>query len=100
VILYVCPSRLEGFGLTILEAMAAGKPIVGTKVGAIPELIKNGVNGVLVDPEDTASMSQAICSFLKDKDKLESIGRENFNFVRENFNWNKCTKDTINIYDM
>jgi glycosyltransferase involved in cell wall biosynthesis len=97
---YVCPSRLEGFGLTILEAMAAGKPIVGTKVGAIPELIKNGVNGVLVDSEDINSMSHAICSLLQDKVKANYIGRENLNFVRDNFNWKKCTKDIVNIYDV
>jgi len=97
--LYVCPSRLEGFGLTILEAMAASKPIVGTKVGAIPELVKNKVNGILVDPEDTISMSHAICSYLRDTDKLESVGRENFNFVRQNFNWEKCIEDTLSIYN-
>jgi len=43
---YICPSRLEGFGLTILEAFAAGKPVIATNTGAIPELIQNGINGI------------------------------------------------------
>ncbi len=62
---YVCPSRLEGFGLTLLDALAAGKPIVATRVGAIPEIIIDKANGVLVGVEDTNSMSDAICKYIE-----------------------------------
>ena len=59
---YVCPSRLEGFGLTILEAFAAGKPVVATNVGAIPELLQEK-NGMLVEKEDISGMAKAIMYF-------------------------------------
>jgi len=59
---YVCPSRLEGFGLTIIEAMIANKPIVATRVGAIPEVLDS--RGVLVEPDSIKDMSEAIIMFL------------------------------------
>ncbi|GAH04823.1 unnamed protein product, partial [marine sediment metagenome] len=64
---YVCPSRLEGFGLTILEAMAARKPVVATDVGAIPELLKNEENGIVVDLNDIDGLSNVILTFLQKK---------------------------------
>ena len=55
---YVCPSRLEGFGLTVIEAMAAKIPVVATNVGSIPELIKNGYNGFLVEKNNIEELSK------------------------------------------
>ena len=58
--IHVIPSRLEGFGLTVLEAMVAGKPIVATNVGAIPELIKHGINGLLVESNDSSQLAKSL----------------------------------------
>ncbi len=63
--LFVAPQRWEGFGLTPLEAMACGVPVVATRVGAFPELITDAV-GRLVDPENPQAIEQAVAAFLDD----------------------------------
>jgi|LGVF01.1.fsa_nt_gb glycosyltransferase involved in cell wall biosynthesis len=95
---YVCPSRLEGFGLTILEAMATGKPIVATDVGAIPEIIKSEENGILVELGNINELSSAICRFLHDKKIVEQIGKRNADYVKEKFSWVWAAKETERIY--
>jgi glycosyltransferase involved in cell wall biosynthesis len=96
--IHVVPSRLEGFGLTILDAMAAEKPIVATKVGAIPEIVKNRENGILVELNDINGMSNAICTFLQDEKLAETVGKRNANYVKEKFSWEKAAKETEQLY--
>ena len=68
--LFLQPSRAEGMPLTVLEAMAYGKAVIGTKISGIMELITNGENGILVEPGDSLSLSQAIKN-LCENPKLE-----------------------------
>lgn len=96
--IYVCPSKLEGFGLTLLEAMVAGKPIVATKVGAIPEIVKENVNGILVEPDDIVSMSNAIITLLQNEDLSIDIRNVNVKYVTSNFSWAKSAKKIEEIY--
>lgn len=95
---YVCPSRLEGFGLTILEAMAAGRPIVATKCGALPELVQNGVNGLLVDPQSTSDFASGIIEYITDKSKAEEVGNRNRLLVQSGFSWKECAIATERVY--
>lgn len=74
--LFVLPSRWEGFGLVLLEAMAAGRPIVATQVSAIPEVL--GEAGVLVPPDDPSALANAITALLADPPRqaaLVEVGR-------------------------
>jgi mannosyltransferase len=66
--LYVAPQRWEGFGLTPLEAMACGVPVVATRVGAFEELIADGETGILVEVEDRAAIAAALDRLLSDAD--------------------------------
>src|SRR5262249_22243235 len=66
--LFVAPSRYESFGLVYLEAMRLGKPCIGTRAGGIPEVLEDGVNGVLVPPGDAVALEEAIRSLLGDPD--------------------------------
>jgi glycosyltransferase involved in cell wall biosynthesis len=93
----VCPSRLEGFGLTLLEAMAAAKPIVATNVGAIPELMTEQ-NGSLVDPGDISALANAICHCLENQEPSESIGAYNAMYVRRRFDWQTTALSTEKVY--
>jgi glycosyltransferase involved in cell wall biosynthesis len=75
---FVLPSRMEAFPVSILEAMAAGLPIVATAVGAVPSMIESGRSGLLVAAGDVASLSSAIASILGDstlRDRLAACAR-------------------------
>jgi glycosyltransferase involved in cell wall biosynthesis len=96
--LYVCPSRLEGFGLTILEAFAAGKPVVVTRVGAIPELVHDGQNGFLVSPDNVTAMATAIVLILQDSESYEQLGRGNTIYLGDIFSWAEAAGKTGRLY--
>ncbi|MGC4026356.1 MAG: glycosyltransferase family 4 protein [Mesorhizobium sp.] len=83
--LFVAPQRWEGFGLTPLEAMATGVPVVATDVGAFPELVVDGVTGRLIARDDLAAMVTATGAFMDDNAGRESAGRAALDHVRANF---------------
>jgi glycogen synthase len=70
----VLPSRTECFPLAIIEALACGKPVVATPVGGVPELVEDGTNGILVEPEDSYGLAAAIRLLLGDADLRERFG--------------------------
>jgi len=74
--IFVLPSLNEGMGRVLVEAMAAGRPIVASKVGGIPDLVKDGQNGFLVKPGDVIGLSSAIKKLLDDKKMREEMGRK------------------------
>jgi glycosyltransferase involved in cell wall biosynthesis len=82
---FVLPSRSETFGIVILEAMAYEKPIVATSVGGIPEIIESGKNGVLVEPDDPAALSEAITAVLDGRELKHSIARNGYRTVERHF---------------
>ncbi len=65
----------EGFGRVLLEAMAAGKPVVATRLGATPELVQDGVTGLLVRPSDPEALAEGICRILKDSGLRRRLGQ-------------------------
>ena len=67
--LYVAPQRWEGFGLTPLETMACGVPVVATRIGAFEEIVTEGT-GALVEPDDSAALASAAAKFLDDPRRL------------------------------
>ena len=72
--IFVLPSMNEGMGRVLVEAMAAGLPIVASRVGGIPDLVKHGENGLLVPPADAGALEQAISDLLSDKAKRKRMG--------------------------
>jgi N-acetyl-alpha-D-glucosaminyl L-malate synthase BshA len=73
--LMLMPSELESFGLAALEAMACEVPTIGTNVGGVPELIQDGVTGLLFPVGDVDAMSAAAVGLLKDRDRLREMAR-------------------------
>lgn len=67
------PSRSEGMGRVIVESLARGRPVLGARVGGIPELVEDGVNGLLVDPEDRAGLADALVRLASDRALLERL---------------------------
>jgi glycosyltransferase involved in cell wall biosynthesis len=71
--LLVLPSFSEGLPRVAMEAFARGRPVVGARAGGIPDIVEDGVNGVLVDPEDTGSVAAALVRVLGDRSELERL---------------------------
>jgi glycosyltransferase involved in cell wall biosynthesis len=72
----VLPSRQEPFGTVVAEAMAAGTPVVATRVDGLPELVLDGVTGALVEPGDTAALAVAVLDVLEHRDAMGAAARE------------------------
>ncbi len=70
----VLPSRREGAGFVLLEAMALGRPCVGTRVGGIPEYLADGVSGLLIPPDDDAALADALLALIGDPDRRRRLG--------------------------
>jgi sugar transferase (PEP-CTERM/EpsH1 system associated) len=73
--MFVLPSRSEGIPLTVLEAMACGLPVVATRVGGLPEVVDEGVTGLLVPSADPAALADAMARIWNDPERRERMGR-------------------------
>jgi glycosyltransferase involved in cell wall biosynthesis len=94
--LFIFPSLFEGFGLTILEAMSSGCPVVTSNISSLPEVA--GDAALLVDPtkiEEVASAMEAICKNDDLANELKQKGRER----ARQFSWKNCAKETLAIYN-
>ena len=72
----VVPSRAEGLGRVVIEAFCRGRGVVGSRVGGIPELVEDGVNGLLVDASNTRGLADALAHVLQDPSLAERLGME------------------------
>ncbi len=73
--LLVLPSRSEGLPRIVIEAFCRGRPVVGTRAGGVPDIVRDGVNGLLVEPEDPAALAVALRRALSDRELLERLAR-------------------------
>lgn len=74
---FVLPSKFEGFGIVVIEAMASGLPVVVTKVGGLSEIIEDGENGFLIDPEDSKQIADSIEIVLTNQEMRDKMGENN-----------------------
>ena len=95
---FVLPSLMEGFGIALLEAMAMSKPIVACKVGGVPEVIKDGVTGILVPPKDSQSLAVALQKILNDEPTKISLGMCARKVVEAQFTREAAMKRIQNFY--
>jgi glycosyltransferase involved in cell wall biosynthesis len=95
----VLPSYREAQGLTILEAMALSRPVVASNVGGIPEMIEDGVTGLLVPPHDAEALTAAIVRLLTDHSYADTLGRAGHDLVHERFCIEQMITAVEAIYD-
>jgi phosphatidylinositol alpha-1,6-mannosyltransferase len=79
----------EGFGIVFLEASAMKKPVLGGRSGGIPDAVKDGVSGFLVDPGDSNAIAEVILRLLEDHQLASRLGLRGYEMVRERFTWDK-----------
>lgn len=82
---FLLPSREEGFGYVFLEAMWFGKPCIGARAGGIPEVVKDGETGLLVEYGDVKAIGDAIINLLEDETTRKRMGEEGHRRVMDNF---------------
>ena len=95
----ILTSHEEGASNAILECMAAGLPMVATKVGGNPELLENGVTGILVSPKDPHEVADALLRLAHDATLRTSMGAAGKNKVEQHFSIDNCVQGYRRIYD-
>lgn len=94
----VVPSLSEGFGLTAVEAMAMGKPVLATRVGGLPEIINDGENGFLVPPGDPGALAERLLFLLMQPKEAARLARAGRNTVEEKFSAELMAAKTAQLY--
>jgi glycosyltransferase involved in cell wall biosynthesis len=97
--LLVVPSLEEGFGLSALEAMAAARPVVASRVGGLSELVVDGVTGRLLPPGDTDALVRCIAELASDRQRLALMGVEGWKRARRDFSTELMARRTAELYD-
>jgi len=94
----VLPSRGEAFGLVMIEAMANGRVFVGSRSGAIPEVVEHGRNGLLFEPGDPEDLARALIELLRDPTKRSRMGTEARKTFEERFTLDREIRETVELY--
>lgn len=94
------PSQFrEGLGLALIEAMAVGLPVIGTRIGGIPEVITDGENGLLVPPGNTEALTHAMMRLARDRDSRIRMGRRGREIYEEKFSLTGMIRNIEAIYE-
>ncbi len=89
------PSRYEGFGMSVLEVMAEGRPVIASTAGALPEVVGEG--GVLLDPDDTTAWATAMDGLLRDRRRWHELARAATDRAAT-FTWDRSVDDLVSLY--
>lgn len=95
---FVLPSGQESFGLVALEAMACGVPVVASRVGGLPEVVKHGKTGYLCDVGDVGGMSEAVLKLLTDDSRYKEFSSQAVSWARETFPVERAVKGYESVY--
>ncbi|BAZ98381.1 D-inositol 3-phosphate glycosyltransferase [Methanothermobacter sp. EMTCatA1] len=98
--IFCLPSTMstESFGIVNLEAMACGLPVVASKIGGIPDIIKNEETGLLVPPRNPHALAETIVYLLNDKKLRERMSSKGERIIEEEYSWNKVARMTEEVY--
>ncbi len=97
--IFVMPSIQEGLGLAVMEAQAAGLPVIASNVGGLPSIVKHQQTGLLVPPRDSEALADAILWFLDNKEEAKRIGSQAKAFIQEEFPVIRMVEKTMGVYE-
>ena len=92
-------STYESFGIVLVEAMASGKPVISTDVGAIPEIVDNGKTGIIIPPRDSKAFADAILKLVGNKNLRIKMGIEGRKKAEEEYDWDRIVERYEGIYE-
>jgi glycosyltransferase involved in cell wall biosynthesis len=96
--LLIHPALMKGLGVSLLQAAAAGIPIVGKSVGGIPEILRDGLNYYLVPARDVPALEKAIMKILRDRALAKRMGDSGRKIVEEDFSIESMVEGNLEIY--
>ncbi len=96
---FVLPTDSEPFGKVIVEAMAAGCPVVTTPVGGIPEIITDESLGAMINPGDVQATADAIVAYLVDRQRANKVGKQACQHVRSHFGMERMITSLQQLYE-
>jgi glycosyltransferase involved in cell wall biosynthesis len=96
---FCLPSSAEGLPIVVLEAMASARPVVASAVGGTPELVADGVTGLLVPPEDPFALAAALRSLLADPARVRALGQAGRDRVHREFSLERSTGRVLDLYN-
>jgi glycosyltransferase involved in cell wall biosynthesis len=86
--IFCLPTRLEPFGIAFLEAMAHKLPVIGTRIGAIPDMVLDGETGILVKPDNPQQLAEALITLLRDPARCSQLGKAGYEHLSKRYTWN------------
>jgi glycosyltransferase involved in cell wall biosynthesis len=96
--IFVLPSLWEGLSISLLEAMAAGKPLVTTNIKGNREVIDDGVDGLLVNPADPVALADAATKLIRDEERARAMGERAKQKIKESFSEEVMVERTLELY--
>jgi glycosyltransferase involved in cell wall biosynthesis len=96
--IFVLPSSVEGLPNALLEAMSCGLAVITTRVGGNTEIIENGINGLLIDPDDSQQLSITLIKIMKERETIEKLGRNARKTIETKFSIDNITTEYEKFY--
>lgn len=97
--IYVALSRRESFGVAVLEAGAAGRPVVVSDAGGLAEVVRDGITGIVVPRENPVAAAKALFTLVSDPEVRASMGQAARRHVRERYAWEQCVERMLALYE-
>lgn len=99
--IYVIPSltQSETFGVAAAEASACALPVVGSRIGGIPEVVEDGITGLLVEPGNIYQLKSALIKLIDEPETCRSMGKAGLDYIHEHYDWNKNVRSLIENYE-
>ena len=97
--LYLMPSRSDAYGIAFLEAWAAGKPVIGSNIGATPEVIRDNIDGLLVEFDNPRNIADQVVKLLSNKKLRKRLGEQGKAKVETFHSWRNIADITKTVYD-
>jgi glycosyltransferase involved in cell wall biosynthesis len=95
---FAMPSTAESFGIAYLEAWMCRKPVIGSRIGSTQCVVEDGVDGVLVDPNDPREIAAVILELLADRKRAQRMGQQGYEKTLSRFTWDKITDKVERIF--